>query len=108
EERRYIEATFLVNGYSLDFVEYHLREFYAKFYPIQQQQQQQQQQKQFILTKLTFPRLRRELFRFIEQEKIQLANKLQLKRTHKLIHLHYLFDWGSRCQFSRKFYELWS
>ncbi|CAF3430834.1 unnamed protein product [Rotaria socialis] len=104
EERRYIEATFLVNGYSLDFVEYHLREFYAKFYPIQQQQQQ----KQIILTKLTFPRLRRELFRFIEQGKIQLANKLQLKRTHKLIHLHYLFDWGSRCQFSRKFYELWS
>ncbi|CAF4360104.1 unnamed protein product, partial [Rotaria sordida] len=29
EERRYIEMTFLTNGYSLDFVEYNLRQFYS-------------------------------------------------------------------------------
>lgn len=109
EERRYIEATFLANGYSLDFVEYHLREFYTKFCPLQQQEQErEQQQQQFILTKLTYTRFRRELFRFIEQEKIQIKKQLELERNHQLIHLYYLFDWGLRCQFNRKFYELWS
>ncbi|CAF4263297.1 unnamed protein product, partial [Rotaria sordida] len=32
EERRYIEMTFLTNGYSLDFVEYNLRQFYSRFF----------------------------------------------------------------------------
>ena len=105
-ERIYLEATLLANGYTLDFVEYHLRRFYVKFCPIQQQQQQQQQQ--LILNSLTYNTLRRELFRFIEQEKNQMQYELQLNKSHQLIQLYYLFDWGSRRQFNRKFYELWS
>ena len=34
--------------------------------------------------------------------------ELQLNENHQLIQLYYLFDWGSRCQFNRKVYELWS
>ena len=75
-ERIYLEATLLANGYALDFVEDHLRQFYFKFYPIQQQQ--------LILNSLTYNTLRRELFRFIEQQKNQMQYELQLKKIINL------------------------
>ena len=95
-ERIYLEATLLANGYTLDFVEYHLRQFY----PIQQQQ--------LILNSLTYNTIHRELFRFIEQEKNQIQYELQLNKNHQLIQLYYFSDWRSQCQFNIKFYELWS
>ncbi|CAF5165219.1 unnamed protein product [Rotaria magnacalcarata] len=30
-----------------------------------------------------------------------------LETNQKMIQLHYLFDWGSRCEFNEKFHRLW-
>ncbi|CAF1486986.1 unnamed protein product [Rotaria sordida] len=100
EERRYIEMTFLTNGYSLDFVEYNLRQFYSRFY--------RSECKIKDINRHTYRILRRELFRLVDEEKRELKEEQQLQKSNKLIRLHYVFDWGSRCQFNEKFYKLWS
>ncbi|CAF3844746.1 unnamed protein product [Rotaria sp. Silwood1] len=100
DERRYIEMTFLTNGYSLDFVEYHLRQFYYKYFRSEFQIKD--------INRHTYRILRRELFRLVDEEKRELKEVQQLQKNHQLIDLHYLFDWGSRCQFNERFYKLWS
>ncbi|CAF3939155.1 unnamed protein product [Rotaria sordida] len=100
EERRYIEMTFLTNGYSLDFVEYNLRQFYSRFFRSEYQIKD--------INRHTYRILRRELFRLVDEEKRELEEERRLQKSNKLIRLHYLFDWGSRCQFNEKFYKLWS
>jgi len=100
EERRYIEMTFLTNGYSLDFVEYNLRQFYSRFSRSEYQMKD--------INRHTYRILRRELFRLVDEEKRELKEEQQLQKSNKLIRLHYIFDWGSRCQFNEKFYKLWS
>ncbi|CAM4806393.1 unnamed protein product [Rotaria magnacalcarata] len=81
DERIYIDAIFLANGYSLDFVEYHWRQFLKRF---------------------NFKLLSRIMARKREREEENL-----LETNQKMIQLHYLFDWGSRCEFNEKFQRLW-
>ncbi|CAF1397384.1 unnamed protein product, partial [Rotaria sordida] len=100
EERRYIEMTFLTNGYSLDFVEYNLRQFYSRFFRSEYQIKD--------INRHTYRILRRELFRLVDEEKRNLKEEQQLQKNNQLISLYYLFDWGSRCQFNEKFYKLWT
>ncbi|CAF3347698.1 unnamed protein product [Rotaria sp. Silwood2] len=100
DERRYIEMSFLTNGYSLDFVEYHLRQFNSKFFRSEYQIKD--------INHHTYRILRHELFRLIDEQKRELIEVQQLQKNHQLIDLHYLFDWGSRCQFNERFYKLWS
>ncbi|CAF5141972.1 unnamed protein product, partial [Rotaria sp. Silwood1] len=100
DERRYIEMTFLTNGYSLDFVEYHLRQFYSIFFRSEYRIKD--------MNRHTYRTLRRELFCFVDEEKRELKEAQQLQKNHLRIDLHYLFDWGSRCQFNDRFYKLWS
>ncbi|CAF4124393.1 unnamed protein product [Rotaria sordida] len=92
--------TFLTNGYSLDFVEYNLRQFYSRFFRSEYQIKD--------LNRHSYRILRRELFRLVDEEKRELEEERRLQKSNKLIRLHYLFDWGSRCQFNEKFYKLWS
>ncbi|CAF4291488.1 unnamed protein product, partial [Rotaria sordida] len=100
EERRYIEMTFLTNGYSLDFVEYNLRQFYSRFFRSEYQIKD--------LNRHSYRILSRELFRLVDEEKRNLKEEQQLQKNNQLISLYYLFDWGSRCQFNEKFYKLWT
>ncbi|CAF1290979.1 unnamed protein product [Rotaria sordida] len=60
------------------------------------------------LNRSTYLSFRNELFRCIDQQKRDLFEEQQLQKNHQLIQLHYLFDWGSRCQFNKKFYQYWS
>ncbi|CAF1500717.1 unnamed protein product [Rotaria sordida] len=100
DERLYIELTFLANGYSLDFIKYHIKRFLTRFNP--------NEQKPMNLNRSTYLSFRNELFRCIDQQKCDLFEEQQLLKNHQLIQLHYLFDWGSRCQFNKKFYQYWS
>ncbi|CAF3105780.1 unnamed protein product, partial [Rotaria sp. Silwood2] len=97
ETRRFIEMTFLTNGFSLDFIEYHLRQFYSKFYRSENQIKD--------INGRTYRILRRELFRQVDAQKRELQEEQQLQKNHQLIDLHYLFDWGSLCQFNETFYQ---
>ncbi|CAF4846836.1 unnamed protein product, partial [Rotaria sp. Silwood2] len=100
-ERLYIELTFLANGYSLDFIEYHFAQFLTKF-------NSTPPHTPFNLNHLTYVTLRHNLFRSIEQEKRHIIEIQQLQKRHHLIELNYLFDWGSRCEFKRQFHEFCS
>jgi hypothetical protein len=102
-ERLYIELTFLANGYSLDFVEYHLKNFYKRF-----NNRHQQQQQQSILDRSSYMSLRRQLFRHLDIPKRQLEEREQLKKDHRWIELYYLYDWGLRYKFNENFHKLWS
>ncbi|CAF3798550.1 unnamed protein product [Rotaria socialis] len=99
DERIYIEAIFLANGYSLDFVEYHWRQFLKRF--------------NFSLIELTdlnrykYNSLRTELFSRIMARKHEREEEKLSETNQKLIQLHYLFDCGSRCEFNQKFQRLW-
>ncbi|CAF4233638.1 unnamed protein product [Rotaria sordida] len=100
EERLYLELTFLVNGYSLDFIEYHLRQFFSRFNP--------KSNKSMNLNRFTYLSFRQELFRYVDQQKHNMEEEQELHKHHRVIHLYYLFDWGSRCQFNEKFHKFWS
>jgi Fe-S cluster assembly iron-binding protein IscA len=101
EERVQIELTFLANGYSLDFVEYHLAQFFKRFNPSSTQQPMD-------LNRFTYGSLRAQLFRHFRQQKIDQEERQQLKNKHQLIELYYLYDWGSRSEFNKHFYKLWT
>ena len=100
EERLYIELTFLANGYSLDFVEYHLQQFFTRFNPVELK---------ITLSRWTYPSFRTRLCRYLNQQKQGLEQVKTLENKNpEIIQLFYLFDWGSRYGFNQKFYELWS
>ena len=94
DERLCIESTFLANGYSLEYVNYHLAQFFRLFraYDLN-----------FRLTKWNYPSIRRQAFVSVDQQKK--AYDLELRRP--AIQLHYDFDWGSRSDFHLKFKKLW-
>ena len=98
-ERLYIELTLLTHGYSLDFVQSMLTTFYVKHFATALQQ---------YLDRTVYGTLRRRLIRTSDLEEQQRRQQLKWKSTNQLIHLHYLYDWGSRCQFNAKFKQLWS
>jgi hypothetical protein len=104
DERVQIELTLLANGYSLDFVQYHFEQFLKRFNPSQQQEQQQP----INLNRFTYTSLRIQLFRHFRQQKNDLQERQELESKNKIIQLYYLFDWGSRCEFNQKFYQLLS
>ncbi|CAF1097789.1 unnamed protein product [Adineta ricciae] len=98
-ERLYIELTFLANGYTLEFVEYNLDQFYKRFNVRNQQPN--------ILDRQSYVSLRRELFRCIDTERRQFEEREQLIQKQQWIEFYYLYDWGSRCNFNDSFRKLW-
>jgi len=98
DERLHIELTFLANGYSLDFVDYHIKQFLKRFNSIQQQQQQPPI---VVINRSIYLSFRQQLSSHMNQQKMDSKNQQQQ------IQLYYLFDWGARCEFNQKFYELW-
>ncbi|CAF4200999.1 unnamed protein product [Adineta steineri] len=93
DERIYIELTCLANGYSLDFVEYHMEQFFTRLHPMN---------RGIILNRWTYPTFRTRLFTYMREQQ-----QRQLKNNPSFIQLSYLFDWGSRCEFNEKFDRLW-
>jgi hypothetical protein len=92
DERLYTELTFLANGYSVEFVNDHLVQFFKRHNPVRQQSN---------LNRFIYVSLRRQLFRCLSQQQQHSGV------DDHCIHLQYLFDWGSRVEFNRKFHELW-
>ena len=96
DERLRLELTFLAHGYSLAFVEFQWKQFYKHYNTIRGNTR---------LNRYNYPVLRRELFRSMNQKQQQ----QMIDRDHPpLIQLHYLFDWGQRCEFNRTFRRLWT
>ncbi|CAF4082317.1 unnamed protein product, partial [Adineta steineri] len=99
DERLKIELTFLANGYSLDFVKYHLQQFLKRF--------------SSSLTSIYFNHsiyatFRRDLFVYFNEQKYYFDEDQLQQRESRIIELYYLYDWGKRHEFNQKFYHLWS
>jgi hypothetical protein len=94
DERIYIESTFLANGYSLAFVEYHLEQFYKQF---------RSSETYFRLNQWTYPSIRRRSFLCVTHQR----QERDREWSRPALQLHYEFDWGSRSDFNLKFNKLW-
>lgn len=105
DERRYIEATFLANGYSVEFVDYLWARFRTRFHfsPLQQSRS---------INQSTYYAFQNEIDRSLKYQKEnyhqQLQQEYDLMKNKKLISLTYFYDWGSRCDFNQKFYQLFA
>ena len=99
QERLYIELTLLTHGYSLDFVQMMLTTFFTKHSAAKLQND---------LDPSTYETLRRRLLRMSDLERQYRAEQQKWEARNILIHLHYLYDWGSRCHFNTKFKQLCS
>ncbi|CAF1097680.1 unnamed protein product [Adineta ricciae] len=98
-ERLYIELTFLANGYSLEFVEHNLEQFYKQFYSSSKQTEN--------LDQYAYNGIRRQLFRCLDTQKRRFSEREQLIQNQKLVEFYYLFDWGLRYKFNDQFRKLW-
>ena len=98
QERIYLELTCLVNGYSLLFVESRIQHFFKYF---------NADNMRYYLDQAMFDKFRRRLFDFIDIQH-ELSDKNQkLDDNGNLIRLHYLYEFGPRCQFNQQFHHLW-
>lgn len=92
DERRQIELTFLSNGYSLEFVEQQLKEFFNRYgVPYLRKS----------LDRVTYRTLRRA----VHSEFVEIPTPSTVSVTY---FVHYLYDWGHRCRFNEEFLKLWS
>jgi hypothetical protein len=94
QQRRYLECTFLTNGYSLEFVHSLVEQFFVRFAG---------NHLRIGHHPLAYQAFRRNVF-----AQTMATTSSSVVPRPRIIQLPYLFDWGSRCQFHRQFYELWS
>ncbi len=49
-----------------------------------------------------------QLFRHFRQQILDLEERKELENKNQLIQLYYLYDWGTRFEFNKQFYQLWT
>lgn len=92
DERRRIELTFLANGYSIEFVEQQLNEFFDRY---------RVSYLRVSLDSNTYRSLRRSVHS-------EFVRTLPVSTAPVTYCVYYLYDWGSRCRFNNGFAKLWS
>lgn len=99
QERIYIELTCLVNGYSQRFVDSRVTNFYDYF---------EASTLRYSLDQIHYYKFRRHWFAFIDMQRAYSSNLQHLSDNGRLIRLHYLYEFGARCQFNQEFHKLWN
>ena len=98
-ERIYLELCFLVNGYSLLFVETRVGHFFAYF---------NMSDVRYSLDKTRYRQFRHQVFEWIDRHH-RLSEDMQKFDDHgRLIRFTYLYEFGPRSQFDRELHRLWS
>ncbi|CAF4310012.1 unnamed protein product, partial [Rotaria sordida] len=99
QERIALELTYLINGYSLLFVETHIKHFFNYFHA---------QTMRYSRNQNTYDKFRQQWFKFVEQRH-ELSEQLEkFNNNGRLIQFNYIYDFGPRCRFNREFDRLWS
>ncbi|CAF4975871.1 unnamed protein product, partial [Rotaria sp. Silwood1] len=99
QERIYLELTYLSNGYSLLFVESHIRHFFEYFHMANMR---------YSNSQTDYDNFRQYWFNFMTMQH-ELTDELKkFEDNAQLIHLKYFYEFGPRCQFDQQFSELWS
>ncbi|CAF2819302.1 unnamed protein product [Rotaria sp. Silwood2] len=98
QARIYLELTYLINGYSVLFVETHVKRFFNYF---------NSQTMRYSYNQNIYDKFRQEWFKFVQQRD-ELSEELQkLDDTNCLFQFHYIYDFGPKCRFNREFHQLW-
>ncbi|CAF0829729.1 unnamed protein product [Adineta steineri] len=98
-ERIHLELSYLMNGYSLLFVESHVQNFFNYF---------RLDNMRYRTDQTIYHSFRRQWFDLLDIQHT-LSDQLQQFDDHgNVIRFHYLYDYGPRCQFNQQFHELWS
>ncbi|CAF3797941.1 unnamed protein product [Rotaria sp. Silwood1] len=99
QERIYLELTYLSNGYSLLFVESHIRHFFEYFHMANMR---------YSNSQTDYDNFRQYWFNFMTMQH-ELTDELKkFEDNAQLIHLKYFYEFGPRCQFDQQFSELCS
>ena len=99
KERIYLEMTFLVNGYSLLFVESYVQHFF-NFFRVPHMR--------YTTNQTMYDHFRQQWLDTMDWQH-QMADELQnLTGNDRLVQLNYLYEFGPRCQFNQQFHQLWS
>ncbi len=98
QERIYIELTCLVNGYSVQFVDSRIAHFYDYFH---------ENTLRYTMDQGRYEKFRRQWFDFTDMQRAYSSTLQHLDDHGHLIHLHYLYEFGARCQFNQEFVKLW-
>ncbi|CAF1450822.1 unnamed protein product, partial [Adineta steineri] len=99
QERFYLQATCLVNGYSLEFVDHRIHHFFTYFDATSLLSVSNQDE---------YDKLHRRLMTYIgEQKEYHLKNK-ELEKNNQLIRLNYLHEFGVKHEFNKQLKEILS
>jgi hypothetical protein len=99
KERIYLEMSCLINGFSILFVETHIKHFFKYF---------NGESMRFCADQKRYHSFRCQIFDFLEAESEHLG-RLQKQHDHdQLIRFNYIYEHGARCYFNEKFHQIWS
>ena len=99
EERIHLEMACLFSGYSLDFLERHLRHFFRST---------NIEAIRFSMPQAAYDTLRRRLLDIAEQQRTRLEKYQEIEDKERVLHLHYLHDYGPRARFHERFHQIWT
>jgi len=98
-ERIYLALTYLVNGYSLLFIETRIQHFFHYF---------KADTIRYCMDQTAYNKFRRQILGFVDvQHQISDKNQ-QFDCKGQLFRFNYLYQYGSRCRFRHEFHRLWS
>lgn len=80
----HLELSMLANGYSFEYVEQHLRQFFQQITTVDNIP--------FELHKFLYRSFRRQLFRTMEQDKRNFESEPNLRQNSQWLHLQYFYD----------------
>lgn len=97
-ERIYLELTYLANGYSLTFVGTHLDHFFYYFQALEMRCSNDQ-------TK--YDKFRHDCLNYMKIQHQRSDELQQANNKGQVIRLHYIYEYGPRCEFNNIFHRLW-
>lgn len=98
QERINLELSYLANGYSIRFVDSRVAHFFDYFHA---------SNVRYSVDPNMYEKFRRQCFDFKDMNR-EVSDRLQTRDDiDQVIRLHYLYEYGARCEFNREFHELW-
>lgn len=98
-ERIYLELTYLINGYSLLFLETHVKRFFNYF---------DSETMRFSYNQNSYDKFRQLWFQYVKQRQEQSSQLQKFDDTNCLYQFDYIYDFGPKCRFNREFRQTWN
>ncbi|CAF3974076.1 unnamed protein product [Rotaria sordida] len=98
-ERIYLEVSCLANGYTIEFVEKRIEQFFTHFDVLSLRSD---------LDQHVYKKLRLRLFNFVSEQKRMIEKYHELENKKKRFRLSYLYDFGPKLQFNQQLREIFT